>query len=244
VLSNSGGAWIIVGRRTAHPGGEALGAESRAAGVGVLLGPGVNIKRSPLCGRNFEYLSEDPVISGRLGAALVRGIQAMGVGASVKHFAANNQETGRMQVSAEVDERTLREIYLAGFEHVVTTAAPWTVMAAYNKINGVHAAHNGWLLTEVLGRSGDSTAWWCRTGARSGIPWPRSSPAWTWKCRRRAAPVRRGSPRQSKPAVSKKRSSPGSCAPAQAAGSRGNRSRAGRRRRLCLSPCLGQAGRR
>jgi len=130
--------------------GEALGAESRAAGLAVLLGPGVNIKRTPLCGRNFEYLSEDPVISGRLGAALVRGIQSQGVGASVKHFAANNQETGRMQISAEADERTLREIYLAGFEHVVTTAAPWTVMASYNKINGVHAAQNRWLLTTVL----------------------------------------------------------------------------------------------
>ena len=130
--------------------GEALGAESRAAGVAVLLGPGVNIKRTPLCGRNFEYLSEDPVISGQLGAALVRGIQSRGVGASVKHFAANNQETGRMQISAEADERTLREIYLAGFEHVVTTADPWTVMASYNKVNGVHAAQNRWLLTRVL----------------------------------------------------------------------------------------------
>ena len=87
--------------------GEALGAESRAAGVAVLLGPGVNIKRTPLCGRNFEYLSEDPVLSGQLAAALVRGIQSRGVGASVKHFAANNQETGRMRISAEVDERTL-----------------------------------------------------------------------------------------------------------------------------------------
>lgn len=130
--------------------GEALGAESRAAGVAVLLGPGINIKRSPLCGRNFEYLSEDPVLSGHLGAALVRGIQSRGVGASAKHFAANNQETDRMRVSADVDERTLREIYLAGFEHVVTTARPWTVMASYNKVNGVHAAENGWLLTEVL----------------------------------------------------------------------------------------------
>ncbi|NUU22610.1 MAG: beta-glucosidase [Streptomycetaceae bacterium] len=130
--------------------GEALGAESRAAGVAVLLGPGVNIKRSPLCGRNFEYLSEDPALAGRLGAALVNGVQSRGVGTSVKHFAANNQETERMRVSAEVDERTLREIYLAAFEHIVTTARPWTVMAAYHKINGVHAAENPWLLTEVL----------------------------------------------------------------------------------------------
>ncbi|PAK28030.1 glycosyl hydrolase [Streptomyces sp. alain-838] len=130
--------------------GEALGDESRAAGVSVLLGPGMNIKRSPLCGRNFEYLSEDPVLTGHLAAALVRGIQSRGVGASLKHFAANNQETDRMRVSAEVDERTLREIYLAGFEHVVRHARPWTVMAAYNRINGVHAAQNRWLLTEVL----------------------------------------------------------------------------------------------
>ena len=130
--------------------GVALGDESRAEGVGVLLGPGVNIKRSPLCGRNFEYFSEDPLLSGELGAAWVRGVQSRGVGASVKHFAANNQETNRMTVSAEVDERTLREIYLPAFERVVTGEQPWTVMCSYNRINGVTAAENHWLLTEVL----------------------------------------------------------------------------------------------
>jgi beta-glucosidase len=130
--------------------GAALGAECRALGVDVLLGPGVNIKRSPLGGRSFEYFSEDPVLSGRLAAAWVRGVQRAGVGASVKHFAANNQETNRMRVSAEVDERTLREIYLPAFEHVVGETAPASVMAAYNAVNGVPAAHHEWLLTDVL----------------------------------------------------------------------------------------------
>ncbi|WP_419707186.1 glycoside hydrolase family 3 C-terminal domain-containing protein [Promicromonospora sp. NFX87] len=130
--------------------GEALGRETRANDVAVLLGPGINIKRSPLNGRNFEYLSEDPVIAGELGAALVAGIQSQGVGTSLKHFAANNQEADRMRVSADVDERTLREIYLAGFERVVKQAQPWTVMCAYNKINDVYASQNHWLLTEVL----------------------------------------------------------------------------------------------
>ena len=130
--------------------GAAIGAEARAQGVAVVLGPGINIKRTPLCGRNFEYLSEDPLVSGVLGAALVAGIQSQGVGASLKHFAANNQETDRLRVSAVVDERTLREIYLAGFERVVRTAAPWTVMCSYNRINGVYASQDRWLLTEVL----------------------------------------------------------------------------------------------
>ena len=130
--------------------GEALGVEARAQGVAVVLGPGINIKRSPLCGRNFEYFSEDPLVSGVLGAALVEGVQSQGVGASVKHFAANNQETDRLRISADIDERTLREIYLPAFERVVTQARPWTVMCAYNKVNGVYASENHWLLTELL----------------------------------------------------------------------------------------------
>jgi len=130
--------------------GGALGDEARAQDVQVVLGPGINIKRSPLCGRNFEYFSEDPLVSGVLGTALVEGIQSRGVGASVKHFAANNQETDRLRVSADVDERTLREIYLPGFERVVRQARPWTVMCAYNKLNGTYASEHIWLLTHLL----------------------------------------------------------------------------------------------
>ncbi len=130
--------------------GDAIGAEARANGLAVVLGPGVNIKRSPLCGRNFEYFSEDPVVSALLGAAWVLGVQARGVGASLKHFAVNNQETDRLRVSAEVDQRTLHELYLAAFERIVALAAPWTVMCSYNRINGVLASQDPWLLTEVL----------------------------------------------------------------------------------------------
>lgn len=134
----------------AHRVGAALAREASALGVDVVLGPGVNIKRSPLCGRNFEYFSEDPHRTGVMGAALVRGVQSRGVGACVKHLAVNNQETDRMRISADVDERTLREIYLAAFEHIVREAGPYAVMSSYNKINGVYASENHWLLTEVL----------------------------------------------------------------------------------------------
>jgi len=130
--------------------GRAIAREAIALDVDIVLGPGINIKRSPLCGRNFEYFSEDPLLSGVLGAALVEGIQSRGVGACVKHFAANNQETDRLRISAEVDERTLREIYLPAFERVVTEARPWAVMCAYNRIGGTYASEHPWLLTEVL----------------------------------------------------------------------------------------------
>ncbi|MDJ0960559.1 MAG: glycoside hydrolase family 3 C-terminal domain-containing protein [Acidimicrobiia bacterium] len=130
--------------------GEALAQEARASRLSVILGPGINLKRSPLCGRNFEYFSEDPYLTGELAVAMVDGIQSRGVGTSIKHFAANNQEHDRLRVDAQVDERTLREIYLAAFERVVTTAAPWTVMCAYNKVNGLSASENPWLLTSVL----------------------------------------------------------------------------------------------
>lgn len=130
--------------------GAAIGEEARRQGVDVVLGPGVNIKRHPLCGRNFEYFSEDPVVSGELGAAMVRGIQSRGVGACLKHFAANSQEHARMVSDSVVDERTLRELYLAPFEHVVRHARPWSVMTAYNKLNGVYCSEHEWLLCEVL----------------------------------------------------------------------------------------------
>ena len=130
--------------------GAALGAEASAMGVDVVLGPGMNIKRSPLCGRNFEYVSEDPHITARIAAALVEGIQSEGGGACVKHFAANNQETDRMRSSSEVDERTLREIYLPAFEEVIRTTDPAMVMCSYNRLNGVYTSQDPWLLTTLL----------------------------------------------------------------------------------------------
>ncbi|MEJ5311745.1 MAG: glycoside hydrolase family 3 C-terminal domain-containing protein [Anaerolineae bacterium] len=130
--------------------GEALAAECNALGVGVLLGPGNNMKRTPLCGRNFEYFSEDPYLGGELAASLITGLQSQGVGASLKHFALNNQEYQRFSISAEVGERAMREIYLTGFEKAVKQGKPWTVMCAYNKLNGTYCSEHHWLLVDLL----------------------------------------------------------------------------------------------
>ena len=130
--------------------GHILGDTCQAEDVAVLLGPAANIKRSPLCGRNFEYFSEDPVLSGEIAAGYIRGVQEKGVGVSLKHFAANNQETRRMSVSETISQRALREIYLASFERAVKGGDPWTLMCSYNKINGCYSSENPWLLTDVL----------------------------------------------------------------------------------------------
>ncbi len=133
-----------------HQMGEALAEECIALQVDVLLGPGVNMKRSPLCGRNFEYCSEDPYLAGEMAVSFIKGVQSKGVGTSLKHYAANNQEFQRFSISAEVDERTLRELYLPAFEKAVREAQPWTVMCSYNKVNGVLASEHHTLLTKIL----------------------------------------------------------------------------------------------
>ena len=130
--------------------GERIGDECQAEDLSVILGPAVNIKRSPLCGRNFEYFSEDPYLASQMAASHIKGVQSKNVGTSIKHFAANNQEHRRMSCSSEVDERTLREIYLAAFETAIKEGKPDTVMCSYNRINGEFASENHWLLTEVL----------------------------------------------------------------------------------------------
>ena len=130
--------------------GETLGEECQAENIGVLLGPAMNIKRSPLCGRNFEYYSEDPYVSSQMASAYIKGLQSKHVGACPKHFYANNMEEKRQTASSELDERTAREIYLASFEETVKEAKPWSIMCSYNRINGTYAAENREALTEIL----------------------------------------------------------------------------------------------
>lgn len=130
--------------------GEAIGESCQHEKLSVVLGPAVNIKRSPLCGRNFEYFSEDPYLAGKMSAAYIQGVQSKNVGTSIKHFAANSQEHRRMSSSSDADERTLREIYFPAFEISVKESQPWTVMCSYNRINGTYASENKWLLTDVL----------------------------------------------------------------------------------------------
>jgi beta-glucosidase len=130
--------------------GQALAEECIALNVDVILGPGVNMKRTPLCGRNFEYFSEDPYLAGQMAASYISGVQSKGVGTSLKHFATNNQETRRLNINSEMDERTLREIYLPAFEMAVKAGRPWTVMCAYNKLNGTYCSENHKLLVDIL----------------------------------------------------------------------------------------------
>ena len=175
--------------------GEAMGEECVQEKVAVILGPGVNIKRNPLGGRCFEYWSEDPYLAGHEAVGIVEGVQSKGVGTSLKHFAANNQETDRLRVDARISQRALREIYLPAFEHIVKTAQPWTIMCSYNKINGVHSARTIGCSPTCCAASGDSRASSCPTGVPTTTAWPRSTPGSTSKCRRATPTSRSSTPR-------------------------------------------------
>lgn len=167
--------------------GELLGDEARRKGVHVLLAPALNLHRSPLAGRHFECFAEDPLLAGRTGAALIRGIQSRGVAATAKHYVANDSETERLTLDVRLGERVLRELYLAPFEAAVR-AGVWLVMSAYNKVNGTTMSESS-LLAEPLKGSGASTGWSSPTGAACAPPSPRPSPPRTSRCR---APAGRG----------------------------------------------------
>lgn len=137
-------------RELAEKMGETIGQECQAENISTILGPAVNIKRSPLCGRNFEYYSEDPYAASEMSAAFIQGVQSKSVGTSLKHFLANNQEKRRMTNSSDVDERTLREIYMAAFEGAVKNGKPWTVMNSYNRVNGKYVGESKKYLTDLL----------------------------------------------------------------------------------------------
>lgn len=137
-------------REMAYELGRALGQEAKTEGVNIVLGPAINIKRTPLCGRNFEYFSEDPYLTGILGSEYVKGLQEQNVGACVKHFAVNNQENRRRTIDVVIDERNLREIYLKAFEMIIEKSKPWSIMSAYNKVNGEYCSENTHLLEEIL----------------------------------------------------------------------------------------------
>ena len=145
--------------------GAAIGEEAKDQGVELVLGPGANLKRNPLCGRNFEYFSEDPYLAGKLAAGFIRGVEARGIGTSLKHFAVNSQEYRRFTSDSVLDERTLRELYLTAFEIAVKEGKPSTVMCAYPKLNGVHCSDNKDLLSGILRSNGALTAWWSQIGA-------------------------------------------------------------------------------
>lgn len=146
-LAAVGSSWS---RETAYEMGKAIAEDCIQHGKDIILGPGVNIKRTDLCGRNFEYFSEDPVLTGEMAAAYINGVQELGVGTSLKHFAMNNQEVDRLFVNAEIDERTMREIYLKGFEIAIEKSNPTSVMCAVNKVNAVLCSENKHLLTDIL----------------------------------------------------------------------------------------------
>ena len=186
VLSNT---WSV---ETAYLQGSTIADDCLECGADILLAPGVNIKRTPLCGRNFEYFSEDPYLAGHMAKAFVLGVQDKGIGATVKHFCCNNREYDRWNRNSEVDERTLREIYTPAFE-IVFEAKPWAVMCSYNPVNGVYASENKNFWTGCYAKRLVSTGWLCPTGGRCNRARKRLKILWIWKCPTPSVRIRKSS---------------------------------------------------